>query len=276
MNAIKTTKYINSLSQAGLSYAQAEVYEILIKNGPLKAGKIHNKTDLKRGLVYKVLEELIEMGLVSKKEEAQKVAVFEPLHPVKLKDIAQKAEDKAKTAQLVLDGVLGKIISDFNLISGKPGVQFFEGVLGLEKIYKDILETGKHLYLVRSIYEPTYNRQMLPIVKRFILARIKKGIKVTSLTPKDEFSLQATPADDVKMLMQRTWVDKKNYSAPVEIDIYGDKIAILSFGQELAGIILQSPQMASALRQIFFLAQKGANAKIISSVIPSAHPHNTA
>ncbi|MCK9379118.1 MAG: MarR family winged helix-turn-helix transcriptional regulator [Candidatus Moranbacteria bacterium] len=40
-----------SLIQLGLSYTQAAVYETLLKNGPLPAGKIAKKTAFKRGLV---------------------------------------------------------------------------------------------------------------------------------------------------------------------------------------------------------------------------------
>ncbi len=139
METANTSTYLTSLTQAGLTYSQAEVYEILIKNGPLRASKIHNKSDLKRSLVYKVLGELLEMDLVTKDEPPRKVAIFSPRHPAKLKDLAEKAEDRAKTAQIVLGGILGQMSSDFNLAVGKPGVQFYEGKEGIIKIYETLL-----------------------------------------------------------------------------------------------------------------------------------------
>ena len=38
------------------------------------------------------------------------------------------------------------------------------------------------------------------------------------------------------------------YTAPVEIDIFGDKVAILSFGKELVGMIAESKQIASIVK----------------------------
>ncbi len=50
---------------------------------------------------------------------------------------------------------------------------------------------------------------------------------------------------------------KDKYDAPVEIDIFGNKVAILSFGDELIGMIIESKQIASSLRQLFILATLG-------------------
>ncbi|TAN58360.1 hypothetical protein EPN15_01360 [Patescibacteria group bacterium] len=58
------------LTQAGLTENQALIYEILVKNGLMPAGAVCKKTPLKRGLVYKILDELTEIGLVEKKGKA--------------------------------------------------------------------------------------------------------------------------------------------------------------------------------------------------------------
>ena len=65
--------------------------------------------------------------------------------------------------------------------------------------------------------------------------------------------------------MNRFWVDKDMYDSPVEIDIFGNKIAILSFGNELMGIIIESKQIAQSLKQIFILATLGAKIKSIEN-----------
>lgn len=250
--------YEQHLTQAGLTADQATIYEILIKTGPLPAGKISQKTPLKRGLVYKLLAELVEIGLVEKRDEPGKVSLFVPAHPLKLKELAEKREQQAKDAQTALGGILPQLTSAFNLISGQPGIRFFEGLDGVRQIYDDMIATGKKIYLVRAIYEPTYYEKALPLVNNFIKQRVKHGIEIEALTPRDEFSQQKNRPEDRSILMRRTWVSKADYSAPVEIDIYGDKIALLSFGQELIGVIIESPQITLALRQLFTLAQRGA------------------
>src|SRR4051812_9749020 len=112
--------YQESLRQAGLAKDQAAIYEALVKRGPSPASDIALSAGLGRPLAYKVLDELIEIGLVEKKDEPKKVAKFIPVHPLKLKEIADKRLDSAQNAKTALEGTLSKLISDFNLQSGKP------------------------------------------------------------------------------------------------------------------------------------------------------------
>ncbi|MBI5221056.1 MAG: hypothetical protein HY978_04470 [Candidatus Liptonbacteria bacterium] len=249
--------YLSPLLGAGLTENQAQIYEILLTRGPLRASKIHAQTELTRALVYKVLEELVELGLATKQAEPGQVAIFSATHPSALLALAQKKEADAKAAGESLQAALGRMVSDYNLISGRPGIRFFEGVAGLEKIYEDILTEGTEVCLIRSAYEPVYREQILPVVEKFIRQRVRRGITVQALTPKDaghHHSLE----EDAHILLKRTWLAAADYRAPVEIDIYGDKVALLSFGQELVGVILESAQIAQALRQVFLLAERGA------------------
>jgi len=246
--------YEQNLSQAGLTEDEALIYEILLKNGPLKASKVANKCYFSRSLVYKILEELKNKGLVDKQEEGGKVAIFTPLHPTQLEERVEKWEHRAKNARVVLNEIMPQLVSDFNLISGKPNIQFFEGVEGLKKIYNKILAEGKDFYFIRSAYEPVYKEKILTITNEFVKKRVKKNMAVTAITPADDL---ASPEKDTQWLMKRFMIDKTMYDAPVEIDIFGNKIAILSFGEELIGIIIESKQIAQSLTQLFTLATLG-------------------
>lgn len=223
--------------------------------------KSAKKTDIKRGLTYKVLDDLVEKGLVEKKEEEGKTTLFSPAHPMKLQDFVDSQHQKAKDAKSILQGALPELVSTFNLSSEKPGIKFYEGVSGLEKIYDDILSTGENTYVFRAVYEPDYHKNLQPIIERFVKKRAQKGIHTEIITPHDEFItmdfFDTDSETDKKLLKQRTLVPKEMYNTPVEIDIYGDKVAILSFGKELLGFIIESPQIAASLRMIFALSKLG-------------------
>ena len=118
--------YEQSLTQTGLSAEMAQIYELLLKNGAQTAGKLAKKSGLKRGLTYKTLERLLEKQLIDKSEENEKVAVFTATHPLKLQDMIESRQQRAKNAQLALDGVLGVLISDYNLGLGKPGLNVYQ------------------------------------------------------------------------------------------------------------------------------------------------------
>lgn len=187
----------NTLQLAGLTKEQAAIYETLIVNGSMKAGQISKKTDIKRGLVYFVLDQLVELGLVEKSDET-KVVSFRAVHPVKLQELAEEREQDAKNAQIALTRALPEIISRFNLISGLPGVQFFEGLEGFKKIYDDKLKVGETIYLIRTVYEPVYQNKVKPIVHEFVKKRVKLGIPTIALTPpRPLFAPKRTREDDL-------------------------------------------------------------------------------
>lgn len=249
--------YEQSLLQVGLTKDQATVYEALVKNGPSPASRIARKTPLSRPLVYKILGELAEIELVDKKEEDGKVSIFAPAHPLKLKDFVEKKIEHANNAKTALEGVMGKLSSDFNLISGRPGVRFLDGLEGMRKIYDDILQTGEDFFLIRPIFGAEFEEKMVPIISEFVKERIRKSIKVTAITPNDANS-QQNSENDAASLITRTLVDVSQYDSPVEINIYGNKIAILSYDKEFIGIVIESPQISKALKQLAVLAALGA------------------
>ncbi len=140
MNESKSSfSYTNTFELAGLTENQAVVYEVLLKHGEMTATKLFTKTPLKKGLLYKVLEELEELELIEKKEVVGKVTQFSPLHPDNLKKIISSKEAQIKNAALAVEGIWQNVTSDFNLIANRPTVQFFEGLEGAVKAVKDSL-----------------------------------------------------------------------------------------------------------------------------------------
>lgn len=241
--------YIAYLVQAGLDKDQATIYECLIKNGQLPAGKISQKTPLKRGLVYKILDDLVETGLVIKHEEPKKVAVFEPAHPLKLKELAEKKEEQAKSAQLVLESILNPLVSEFNLVIGKPGVMLFEGLDGIKKVINDTLRSRTEIlsyadiesiikYLKNVNDEYVESRERLKIKKRGIvldtpfarnyLANYHKNVTETRLIKFD-----APPFQSVMY-------------------IYDNKISYITISlQRMIGVIIEDPNLFQMHRYLF-------------------------
>lgn len=249
METTKTSTYTASLAQAGLSYSQARVYELLLKNGPLKAGKIHAKSDLKRGLVYKALDELVELGLVIKQEDIGKVAIFTAEHPAKIKSLAEKQEDKAKTAQLVLDGILGEMISDFNLVSGKPNIRFYEGLEGVKKVLADTLTSRTEIYSYADIeaivkYIATINHDY--VAKREKLNIKKKGLFLDS--PKTRQLLAGYHAS----ITESRIIQHGGIPFSTIMQIYDDKISYITLSpNKIISAIISDPLIYAMHKYLF-------------------------
>ncbi len=245
------------LKNTDLTPSQAEILDFLYQNKEEKASEIARNIRKSRTIVYKDLEELEKMGLIEKKEKPSQVAFFSATHPSLLKKILDQKEEQVQSDKKMFAGFLPDIISGYNLAHNQPGIRFFEGVEGLKKIYEEILDEGKDFFLIRTAYEPIYNEKIAPVVEEFIAKRMRKNIKVTAIIPSDVDD----PEKDARWLMTRFNIAKDVYTAPVEIDIFGNKVAILSFGEELVGMIIESQQVSQSLRQIFALATAASKQK---------------
>ena len=60
---------------------------------------------------------------------------------------------------------------------------------------------------------------------------------------------------DKKQLRESVLLDKKTYPLPAEIDVYEDKVAMLSFAKgQFVGLLIQNKDIATSLKTIFKLA----------------------
>ena len=143
--------YQDSLIESGLSETQAVIYEILIKFGVQSARLVHVRSPFKRGLVYKALEQLVELGLAEKTDVPGKVAVFKAKHPAKIKELAENRHKMAENSLFAIDQVINQLSSEFNLATGQPGVRFFEGVDGLKKVWWDTLNSKTTVYTLGNM-----------------------------------------------------------------------------------------------------------------------------
>jgi sugar-specific transcriptional regulator TrmB len=249
-NNTKTTAVsglLGSLEQAGLEPNEAIIYEVLVVNGPLPAGKICQKTPLKRGLVYKVLESLVAAGLVIKHDEPGKVAVFEPAHPVKLQELAEHKEKEAKQAQTALASVLPQLTSTFNLAVGKPGVQFFEGMDGIKQVIQDTLQaTGEVLqYLDLDELETRFAKESAFYTQRRQNLKITKRLLVRDTPLARTTNLSSDKLTQARFLRSEQPLDALAY-------IYDEKVAYITLDPErLIGIIINDARLANLNRFVF-------------------------
>lgn len=250
---IQNLTYSQPLTQAGLNPEQAAVYEILLKNGPQPARRVAQNSPYKRSLVYKILDELIAQGLATKKDEIGKVSVFEPAHPLKLQELTEKKAQAARQAQTALEGVMGDLVSTFNLFSGKPGVQFFEGLEGIKKILEDTLTDNPQKQLLTfsdvagyATYLPDWNtgyyapkRKRLGIYEKVIIPDHPKAVAY----------MKDYKANDVTEIL---FVDHKLYPFSTEVNIYNNKVSFVTFSEKThIGVIVQNKEIYNTLASMF-------------------------
>ena len=84
------------LQNFGLTKGQSAVLGYLLENKEAKASLIARSIGHPRGVVYKILEELLAMDLVEKREKEGQVARFRAAHPQNIEKILEEREKKIK------------------------------------------------------------------------------------------------------------------------------------------------------------------------------------
>lgn len=246
------------LTRIGLSRDEAWVYTALLNGGPQGAGELLKRDiPMKRGLLYKVLDRLVERGLVTEQKGKGK-ARFVPQPPDMLTTILEDRESEVRHSRDSLAAALPELKAKYNLSTDRPIIRFFEGVEGLRKMYEDKLESGaKELHFIRTARAETYRETFGTWFSHYLKRQVDAGIKAYAITVDDEYT-NHDPAIDAARNVVRTWIRPQDYTAPVQIDAYGDRVAILCFGKEFFGIVIESAPLATAIRDIFTLADRGA------------------
>lgn len=240
------------MRQTGLEKDQAIIYETLVKSGPQTASKISQKTHYKRGHVYFHLEELITNGLVERIEEPKKVAVFAPLHPVKLKSISENIIRQAQDSYSALKEVLPSIVSDFNLVSKKPGVIYFEGVEGIRKVLWDSLSAKEEIY---SYDDPqAIDKYIFQLSKEYRKIRIAKKMHKKFLNSYSDLLreryLKYPP--EITDYTHVRFMDEKLDLQKTLMQIYDDKVSYISLEEkESKGVIIHDHTIYHFHRSLF-------------------------
>lgn len=238
------------LMNIGLSGDQAKVYLFLVKNGMTPAKGIATKTGLGRALAYKVLGQLTALGLAEKRENVGKIALFFPTHPQKVKEMitAKKVETEKSIASF--DSAYNLLASDFNMLLGKPNVQFFEGVEGLQRVYDDILEVGEEIKIVSSPIDE-HRDKTLHLIREQIKKQVAQNIRTKAITPHGGQEYATPVAEDEKWLITRKVVPAEKLHIPAQIIMYGDKVAITNFKENILTILIESRYIAETFRIMF-------------------------
>ena len=246
---METTTYEPHLVQAGLSPEQARIYESLVERGPSLASDAARRAGISRTLGYKVLGELSLLGLVEKKDEPGKVALFIAAHPLKLKEIVERREREAKDARTVVDSIVGGLSSAYNLAGGKPGVEFFEGLKGIRHVifdtlqskdtlrsYADIEAIGKYARDLNTEYVAERNRRKIS----------KKMIVLDTPGSRAYFGNRFPDVTDIRLIK----ADEQPFHSVMHI--YDNKVSYLTLSEErLMGIIITDAHIALTHRYLF-------------------------
>ena len=239
------------LVQTGLSEVQARIYLYLIKNGQSTPAEIANGIDENRTTVYSAAEKLEKLGIITQKDRG-KVSAYVPNHPSVLESITEKRLRNVARQAKNLESNLPSLINYYNEYQSTPGATTFYGNEGVKMIWDKVIATKAPYYFVRSKYDEVADEKSL---EEFKNNRVKAGIEADNITPL-EFTKNDNTEMKEKYLLTRTLLPPDEYDSPVEIDIFGDNVAFINYSRNGMSTLIESPDIADAMRQMFLFAKK--------------------
>lgn len=241
---------IELIQKAGLTKPQATVYLTLVQNGSLTPAEVAERTGETRTNTYALLNKLEQLHLV--RNIGQKTARYQAENPANLEVLAEKRRKIISKNEQELKGGMSALLDLFYAHNEAPGSRTLTGRDGIREVHRDVINTGETIYLIRTPFDSKYD----DLIGEFREKRAAKGIRTIALTPATPHAKQyATDGTDEKYLFERTMMPMDAYESPVEIMIYGKKVALIAYGETETITVITSPLIAAAMKEIFFMLQ---------------------
>lgn len=230
---------IDILTGIGLNDKEAKVYLAMTQLGTEVVSKIASAAKINRVTTYDILDKLKQKGLVSHFTK-KKIKYFSALEPESvLEDFERKTSD------------LRSALPKFKRLSGQtshPRVRYFEGLEGIKAIYADTL--GSQTEILNFSNSDEIRQNWPKYDQEYVAKRAKKNIYLRGICPNDNWGIQVQK-EDQKYCREIRLLSVEDFNFTNEINIYDDKVSIISFKDELIGMIIESAEIAKSQRAIF-------------------------
>ncbi|MBI5414690.1 hypothetical protein HZA38_04210 [Candidatus Peregrinibacteria bacterium] len=241
---------IKKLTAIGLSESEARVYIAALEAGTSPVSAIAEKANLNRVTTYSILKRLFHEGIVGVNEQ-KGMRFFTAADPkVFVEDVEQKAKNLTEELPNLLALIGGQGL--------RPRVQFFEGLEGVQKAYKETLTAKTEILNYANsknirIHWPNYDEE-------YVSVRKNNKIFLRGLFPDDPYG-KRVQREDQKYFRETRLLPNRHFRVENEIKIYDDNVFIASFDPNTFAIIIHSSAVAETQRQIFEIAWEHAVAK---------------
>lgn len=243
----------NELKKLGFSDNKAGVYLAALKLGAAPASDIAKKAGLRRTTTYKLLEELVSEGLMDI-DYGSKVKTYLAQSPHSLIELFN---EKKKSA----DQLLPQLLQQFSQTAHQPTIRFYSGLRGIKKAFEEGLETKEKVLYTYSPIKDVLEHLGTAFARHYIDKRRKKGIirkalRQTSDKKNEMETWEFYASDDAVMRQVRFLPPEIRFDTMIQI--YDNKISIISFEKDQFSFIIENEQLAAFMKSLFNLTWQNA------------------
>ncbi len=236
-------KYLlDSLTKLGIQPRQAEVYLACLELGSATIQELAQKSKVKRTSIYNFLEEMKNLGLLTEIKKNKKLL----LAPENPETVLKRAQERLNEVQKALP----EILSIFNRPTKKPKVRFYQGLEGLRAAYADYSVPDGKIYGFTD-----YEKMFETLPEDFLWqagpeARVKNKCFFYCIA-KDGPKGRLIKDKDQQQLRKTRLVPDIDFET--EINIYENKVSLISFRKPYAAVIIEDKAIAQTMKSIWNL-----------------------
>ena len=193
------------------------LYRAALELGESNMQDLARKSGIKRTSIYNFIDELKERGLIFE-TRTKKRKIYSAVNPQQLLEIE-------KTRVIELEQALPELMAVQNKSKTKPRVTFYENIEGIKEVYADMLKEGTEILAFEDL---EHMQIALPksFYEYFPSERAHRGIPFRSIL-RDSPEARRLAQKNRPLLRQSKLL--KSVDWKTEINIYGDKVALMSF-----------------------------------------------
>jgi sugar-specific transcriptional regulator TrmB len=236
------------LQSLDFSKRESSVYLALLELGKGTVAQISRKAGINRTTGYDILDALVHRRLVhlSGKEPKEEYIAESPDNLLLLfNERVAQTQRQLETAKEFLPR-----LKALHRSQDRPQIRFYEGVVGLKQVYEDTL-TSTEPIVAFAAYDDMH-ATLGDYFSSYYKRRASKGISIRGIVPETP-SAQERAAHNTEEKRDIAILPKKIFDISPDIEIYDNKVMIASWREKL-GIIIESQEIAHAMKQVFELA----------------------
>lgn len=238
----------SALKSLDLTPKQTEVYLALLQFGQCTASTLANKLQINRTTLYSILKVMQTRGLVSNYKK-QSATFFSAISPDLILEKARRKLNEAQTHFNQIETIIPELKSIEQLYANSPKLKLYEGAAGIKSLYTETLNSKEiHAFIpLHTIPKKLHSF----LTKEYIELRTEKQSFTYAIVDNSPFA-QKYQAKDEKSHRKTKIIPYKQLPFDAEISLYGkNKIAIISFTDELVGFSIENQAMYNTLLSVF-------------------------
>ena len=237
------TVLLKLLENARFTNKEARIYLALLELGMGNAGQVARITDLKRPIVYVVLEGLIARGYVSQLPD-RKINTFQAVDPVVILN-------KLRAVTKNFSEMIPVFRSLHNKGKNRPKISYHETKEGIRNVYEE-MSRAKTPFFISNYF--LIEKFFPKAVENWVL-EVDRGLyspKGRHLIPENNENIKI--AKDFLKINQQVRVSKDLKKMSMDFSIWDNKLAITSFEDQPFAVMMESQTLVDSILPLFELA----------------------